>query len=129
MFVAQVDLMVLLLRELAEAYARGAPDGLRRLPEYRRLLAGAPACGFVCSDIDTAIPGDDLAVRTRELDWLRTADFLTVRKYVHTLVRAERHADGGADLGGGAIHAALESGAIEAVAERLESAELRGEAE
>ncbi len=119
-YVEQATLFALLIRELAGAWRTQRTQSFRDLPEYGRLIHGAYACGFVCRDIDGAALAERMTAMTGEPDCLRHADFSTIRRYIHTMMRAERHADAGTDFGGGFIFEAIRSGALDIVAERLE---------
>jgi hypothetical protein len=50
---------------------------------------------------------------------LETATFAQIRRFVHFMIRAERHGDGGGDFGGGMVYKALRSGALGVIARRL----------
>lgn len=85
------------------------------LPEYERFIVGAPGAGFVCNDLAPMKDFEDFNARPRE--HLSSSDFSQLRLYVHTLLRAERWADGYATP----IREAVMSGALEIVADRLAS--------
>lgn len=113
----QAELFVLLARELIEAYRRAPEldlDAWLDLPEYKRFVAGAYATGFVCSDLAPIDDFDEMNTWPRE--HLVRAGFNRLRHWVHTLLRAERWADGLASP----ILDAIVSGALEIVAGRLE---------
>lgn len=118
--VEQARFLALLARELIAAHS--APSGIafRELPEYRRFLHGAYACGFVCRDILLSTVAYNASPQE-----LRRADFITIRKHVHMMMRGERNACCGFDFeesdeGGGWVYGAVESGALEAIAARLD---------
>lgn len=112
----QVDLFVLLARELIAAYTRrpnASLDDWLDLPEHRRFVIGAYAAGFVCTDLAPMDDFEEMGARPRE--HLSSAGFNKLRHYLHTLLRAERWADGYSSP----IREAIVSGALEIVSERL----------
>lgn len=114
----QVDLFILLARELIEAYTRrpnASLDDWLNLPEHRRFVIGTYAAGFVCTDLAPMDDFDEMGSRPRE--HLSSAGFNKLRHYLHTLLRAERWAGGFSSP----IREAIVSGALEIVASRLES--------
>jgi hypothetical protein len=114
----QVELFCRLCDDLIESFARNQ-ERLRHVPEYDRFVLGAYACGFVCSDFNSA--GSILSQAERN-GWIERAPFITLRRYVHTLLRAERHSDIGEDWGGGNVYHALRSGVLQRVSARLKGA-------
>jgi hypothetical protein len=107
-----------LIRELAAAFRKRRGRPFRDLPEYGRLIEGAYAMKFVAADI--APRPEYFLPYLSTPERLMTADLRTARRFVHYMMRAERHADAGSELGGGCIFDALRSGALEIVAERLD---------
>lgn len=99
--------MARLICELKEPSDRTHRSSLRRLPEYRRFIAGAATCGFVCNDIAPKY----FSQYQTELKLLRKASFAIVRRYLHTLVRPERHQDPEFTDDMLPVHVALRSGA------------------
>jgi hypothetical protein len=121
----QARLLALLIDTLEAAAVRrfGAPTAERlpaerheefsALPEYRLFVEGAYACGFVCTDLDPGGPTIDSGERVEE-----TVDrwsFFEVRRYMHTLLRSERWADGYSSP----IFEALIQGVLRAIGHRL----------
>jgi hypothetical protein len=115
----QVELFCRLCDDLIDAYSRNS-ERIRYSPEYERFVLGAYACGFVCSDFNSN--GSVLGQAERD-DWVERAPFITLRRYVHTLLRSERHSDIGEDWGGGNVYHALRSGVLQRVSARLKSAQ------
>lgn len=114
----QVQLLVLLARELIEAYTRRPNASLTDwldLPEHRRFVLGAYAAGFVCTDLAPMNDFEEICSRPRE--HLGSAGFNRLRHWIHTLLRAERWADGYSSP----IRETIVSGALEIVVGRLES--------
>ncbi|HWL71781.1 MAG TPA: hypothetical protein VNS22_25845 [Geminicoccus sp.] len=112
--------MALLIRllEAAARRARIGPDDherFYRLPEYELCMGGAYALGFVCRDI----PPDDVLLHLIEArpELLNDLPLSELRRYLHLLMRAERWNSPGASL----ILAALKAGALQLLAQRLES--------
>ena len=99
----QVSLFCRLSDDLVRAFHDDS-SRLRYKPEYERFILGAYACGFVCSDI---VHVGSVLKRAEKDGWVEKASFMLVRRYVHTLLRAERHADMGEDWGGGNIYSAI----------------------
>jgi hypothetical protein len=114
----QVSLFCRLSDDLVRAFHDDSSK-LRYKPEYERFVQGAYACGFVCSDI---VPVGSVLKHAEKDGWVEKAPFLTVRRYVHTLIRSERHADMGEDWGGGNIYSAIRSGVLQRIVSRLASA-------
>lgn len=115
----QIQLLIRLILDLIESWQLDRGQVFRNIPEYSRLILGTYACGFVCSDI---APKDEyFSPYLRNPTLLTNSDFKTIRRFVHYMMRCERHADCGDDLGGGAIYKALDSGCLEAIARRLGS--------
>jgi hypothetical protein len=117
----QAEFFASLIDELIAAWRSARGVSLRDLAEYGRLIGGAHACGFVCRDIDGPAFEERMIALTGDPGAVRRADFVTIRRYVHTLVRSERFSDGGGPFGGGSIHAPLASGTLAVIAERLEN--------
>lgn len=116
----QAELFTLLTRELIAAYTRRPNESLAdwfEQPEYRRFTVGAYAAGFVCTDL--APMGDFGEIGSRPREHLSSAGFNKLRHYLHTLLRAERWADGYSSP----IREAIVSGALKLVADRLENDE------
>ncbi len=114
----QVELFVLLARELIEAYTRRPTASLTDwldLPEHRRFVLGAYAAGFVCTDLAPMSDFEEICSRPHE--HLGSAGFNRLRHWIHTLLRAERWADGYSSP----IREATASGALGVVVDRLES--------
>ncbi|PRZ56354.1 hypothetical protein BX589_1014 [Paraburkholderia fungorum] len=85
------------------------------LPEYRLFVEGAYACGFVCTDFAPGGPTIDSAERPE--DAVDSWTFFELRHHVHTLLRAERWADGYSSP----IFEALAQGVLSAISGRLVS--------
>ena len=81
------------------------------------MSAALPACGFVCRDF-AENPGIEAAMADPRKK-LASVSFVRLRAFVHTLLRAERWADGYSSF----IRDGLSNGALEIVASRLESDE------
>lgn len=116
----QVELLVLLARELIEAYTRRPQTSLADwfdLPECRRFIVGAYAAGFVCGDLGPMKEFEEMNSHPRE--HLGDAGFNRLRHWIHTLLRAERWADGYSSP----VREAIASGALEIVVDRLENDE------
>lgn len=112
----QVDLFIPQARELIEAYTRrpnASLDDWLDLPELRRFVIGAYAAGFVCTDLAPMDDFEEMGSRPRE--HLGNAGFNKLRHYLHTLLRAERWADGYSSP----IREAIVSGALEIAVDRL----------
>ena len=114
----QVSLFCRLSDDLIRAFHNDSSK-LRYKPEYERFVQGAYACGFVCSDI---VPVGSVLKHAEKDGWVEKAPLVTVRRYVHTLIRSERHADMGEDWGGGNIYSAIRSGVLQRIVSRLTSA-------
>lgn len=87
------------------------------LDEYQLLIDAFFACGFVCRDL--GLDGDLNAANERPEEFVRSLDFPGIRQYLHLLQRGEKWADGYSSP----ILAAIKSGALIKVADRLESDE------
>lgn len=112
---AQIVLFCQLVDELAEATGTGvAPSPTT--PEYQRLMLGADACGFVCSDL-TADP--ELLVRAEKAGWVEKAKFKELRHYLHSLIRAERQFQKQPTEKVTPLHTALRNGVLARVCSRL----------
>jgi hypothetical protein len=85
------------------------------LDEYHLLIDAFFACGFVCRDFNLECNLD--AVNDRPDEAIRSMDFPAIRHYLHVLQRGEKWADGYSSP----ILAAIKSGALIKVADRLES--------
>ncbi len=85
------------------------------LPEYNLFVEGAYACGFVCTDGKSE--GDLDMVNSRPREVVASWSFPELRQYVHFLLRSEKWADG---YSSPILHA-IRSGALQKVADRLES--------
>lgn len=90
-------------------------DEIWNIPEYRLFLDGAYACGFVCTD--GKLEGDLDQVNTHPTEVINAWSFPELRQYVHFLLRSEKWADG---YSSPILHA-IRSGALQKVADRLES--------
>jgi len=87
------------------------------IPEVTRFLEGALACGFVCADFKVEEWTDLESVHMRPEEMIGQMGAPELRKYVHTVQRAEKWADGY----GSPLLRALSSGSLQIVARRLES--------
>jgi 8-oxo-dGTP pyrophosphatase MutT (NUDIX family) len=83
------------------------------LPEYRLLVGGSYATGFVCHDFEPSVPLNEINRDPAIL--LGHCDFPNLRHYVHTLMRGERWADGY----NSPVLESAKSGALRLVAIRL----------
>ncbi|SAL19084.1 hypothetical protein AWB73_01131 [Caballeronia turbans] len=83
------------------------------LPEYRLFVEGTYACGFVCTDFAPSGPTVEPGERVEES--VGSWSFFELRHHVHTLLRAERWADGYSSP----IFESLTRGALHAVGQRL----------
>lgn len=117
----QAELLALLARELIEA-RRHHPDVEQNkfflLPEYKRFLLGAYACNFVCGGrppLKDGPPFEQMLARPQA--YLADCSFRTLRYFVHMLARSEHWADAYLSP----IRDAIDSGALQLVAERLET--------
>lgn len=126
----QIEVIVLSIRKLLQAWSAQENSKFASLQEYRTFIEDTYRCGFVCHDINGPAFECRMVDLTRNHEALRQAKLLTIRKYVHTLMRSERFGDAGDSFGGGAIYPAVESGALAAVAGRLadELASRKGQA-
>jgi hypothetical protein len=115
----QVRLFASLCDDLVQAWGQRSHTVFRDLPEYDRLIIGAYACGFVCRDIPPR--ADDFEPYVQAPHRLAEADFTIIRRFVHFMMRCERHTDCGDDLGGGAIYEAIQSGCLPIISRRLTS--------
>lgn len=79
------------------------------LPEYDRFILTCRATGFVCSDLTPAVDLD--RVDDSPQDHVPAWSVNDIRQYMHTLIRAERWAEGM----GSPVLRALSSGALELV--------------
>lgn len=113
----QVSLFCRLSDDLIRAFHNDSSK-LRYKPEYERFIQGAYACGFVCTDF---VPIGSVLEQAEKDDWVENAPFISVRRYVHTLIRSERHADMGEDWGGGNIYSAIRNGVLQRIVSRLAS--------
>ncbi|MBH1971992.1 hypothetical protein FK216_11890 [Moraxellaceae bacterium AER2_44_116] len=124
---AQVDFFVMLVERLERALMRYfqvrkcgqiSADAFERiygLDEYILFVEGSHACGFVCTDMASDF---DFAFRNAKHEVvIPTLNFPQIRQYIHTLLRAEKWADGCESP----ILDALRSGALQAVSSRLKS--------
>lgn len=122
----QVKLFVRVARMLADATLRayevrdlnflpaGRIEAIRSLPEYALFIDACYAVGFVCRDL---APKAELEqINSRPTDHVATWSLPQIRLYIHTLIRAERWADGYSSP----ILCALQAGTLMSVAERLE---------
>lgn len=117
----QAKFLAILARELIDEYKMTTELEGKELelseffaiPAYIRFLHGAYACGFVCRDFTPDFPIDAMLIRPRES--LATLRFHQIRHYVHTLLRAERWADGYSSP----IRSALNAGTVEELHDRL----------
>lgn len=91
-------------------------DKVYALPEYVDLLEQAYASRFVHGDL-SADGVDFQAINARPLEQLSGMAMTEVRRFVHALYRCERHNWGWGSL----VLAAIQSGALGAVATRLEA--------
>ncbi|GGY24829.1 hypothetical protein [Paludibacterium paludis] len=109
----QADFLALLIDELLDAARRHdtAPD---ELPEHRRFVEGARACGFVCRDVATY--GKHLDPYLERPELLGQASFHEVRRFVQALAVSPQRLDRD---GGSPIAAAIGNGALHCVARRL----------
>jgi len=112
---AQIILFCRLVDDLIEA-ASGRSTPSPSMPEYKRFLLGAEACGFVCCDL-TADP--DLLVRAEKAGWVEKAKFKDLRHYLHSLIRAERQCQKHPTKETTPLDTALQSGALVRVCNRL----------
>ncbi len=115
----QVELFCRLCDDLIDAFLSNS-ERLRYSPEYERFTLGAYACGFVCSDFNSS---STILTQAEQDGWVERAPFISIRRYVHTLLRAERHSDMGEDWGAGHVHHSLRSGVFQRVSIRLKTAE------
>jgi hypothetical protein len=116
----QAQLFAMLTRDLLRAYVGREDIDLKvffDLPEYQRFVLGAYACGFVCRDMTPMGEVSYLEMRDMPRSALSSVSFRQLRHFLHTLLRDERWADGYSSP----VREALESGALELVATRLET--------
>ena len=106
-------------RHFDKPYNADAGDSARfwALPEYDLFHDAAYACGFVCADLTPNYSLESANIRPFELIGQESLNGL--RHYLHTLLRAER--SNRMDGYFSPICAAIESGALSVVAQRLES--------
>jgi hypothetical protein len=116
----QARLFAMLTRDLIQVYERYRGIQLEdffQLPEYQKFVVGAYACGFVCRDYSQMDGESFELMKTRPREHLGDCSFRVLRHWVHTLLRAERWADGYSSH----VKEAIDSGALEVIAMRLES--------
>lgn len=114
----QIEYFIGAIEALTRLERERDPDSpLRDTPEYEHLLEVSYVCGFVCSNITPSAP--QYLRYTRAPSKLAAASLLDIRKFIHVMVRSERHADVGAPCGGGMVYKALETGALDMAARRL----------
>lgn len=116
----QAQLFAMITRDLIQAHERcgGIPlEIFFQMPEYERFTVAAYACGFVCRDFPMMDGGLFEQMKYRPCEHLSNCQFQVLRQWVHMLLRAERSADGWSSP----VRDALDSGALELVATRLES--------
>ncbi len=123
--VSQAHFVGTLIQELSDALPLELPlevlhkiyqeelEAFFELPEYKRLLLGLEACGFVANDGNPNFPLDMANLRPEE--HLGTCDLTELRWYLHTLTRAERKCDGY----GSPLFQGLLSGTVQLVGRRL----------
>lgn len=85
------------------------------IPEVMRFIEGALACGFVCCDYNIKKWTDLEAVNSRPELTIGRMNHLEIRKYIHTVQRGDKWADGY----GSPILESLASGALQLAANRL----------
>lgn len=89
----------------------------REMPEFEDFMDAALACGFVCSDFRDFAQVEQVHESECPSDEVASLTFSELRHYVHTLQRAEKwNSDYSRTL-----WASLQTGALSAVARRLES--------
>lgn len=120
-YVEQVSLFVLLVRELVEAQRKDPRKSFREMPEYDRFLLGSYACGFVCSDIKPN--PENFQKFMNDPSMIRKSTFPQLRSFTHYLLRSERHGDVGGECS--VVMDAVRNGTLSAVADRLETAKWR----
>lgn len=122
---AQARLFALIIRQCIEELRAGLrlsaraemplgrDDMLDEIPSMVLLGEAAVACGFVCRDLR---PSFNLSGVQPAMvgEW----DLATLRRYLHTLFRADRWNEGG---GPRPLYESMRSGTLAAVAERLDS--------
>jgi len=116
----QVDLFALLAQELIDACNRRRTISLSEwfdLPEYHRFIVGAYGAGFVCFDLAPMKTFQESFLRPRV--YFANLGLRELRHWTHTLLRAERWADGYDSP----IRNSIESGSLQFVIERLVSDE------
>ena len=116
----QAQLLAKLIRLLEEAAQQGRSEALDddwfyQLPEYALFAQGASALGFVCRDFSS--DGIDLDAIANRPEELADVSLPRLRRYVHALMRNERHNFPNASF----VLAAIRGGALAMVARRLES--------
>lgn len=114
---AQAQLFGMELLEYCDAADRLQPEFATAVPCYVKLIQAAYACGFVCGDFDGHAFLPEYEGLLRAPDRLRSAGFPTVRAFVHTMMRGERHCDVG--LGGGYVQDSWRCGALRIIGDRL----------
>lgn len=115
---SQVELFCLLIEDLEESFSLSPIGPISERPAYQRFLLGAQALGFVCDDF--AHDGRYLS-RAKRDGWIESRSFLELRRYVHTLIRAERAASEVIDEGLGHIEDALRTRVLQRVSRTLRS--------
>ncbi len=114
---SQVELFCDLIDDLCESYAGARAGALSDQRAYHRFVSGAYALGFVCTDL--AHNGRALERAIADEGWIESRSFLELRRYVHTLLRAERWSHDGVEDGLGHIEKALRFGVLQRVAAKL----------
>lgn len=89
------------------------------LPEVMAFIHGAMACGFVCTDYGLYDWVDLARIQAAPEETVRAMDSEDIRKYIHTLQRGEKWSE----CTSSPILQALASGALQHVADRLETDE------
>jgi hypothetical protein len=87
-------------------------------PSYRFLERLSYAIGLVSPDMPH-LSGETYLKLLRDPTEVEILDFPGLRRFIHTLWRAERHADVGSELGGGNILNASRSGSLSAISMRI----------
>jgi hypothetical protein len=115
---SQVELFCLLIDDLEESFSLSAIGPISERAAYQRFLLGARALGFVCDDFSH--DGQYLS-RARREGWIESRSFIELRRYVHTLIRAERAASEVIDEGLGHIEDAVRTRVLQRVSRTLRS--------
>ena len=122
---SQINLFVLLARELQDAWRRAPHLPMSSRPEYRRFIDGAYACAFVTNDFsnDGRLAGGVSYERVQDNPRiLQDCTLQTIRHVAHTLVRADHwNSQATDDEEVGVINRALASGLVTEVANRLDA--------